>query len=382
MRKEERRAARKRQRNRFLTLWLLFMSIVGLFGIIWIIKEVHTMYTTTVKWENSKINGKYSDTPPEFVRNTISPNMLDDINLLTELNNVVAGLDGLPNQDYKELLKDVETILEKNQITDGDIYKNYETLKMYVEVDDFVDRAYTNPDSGELSALLNKVTQYKLSKNKGQLLDTLNAIAGDYNALNTFVSTYTEYFGENSNGVVKIQNSINNYVSDSMKSEIESKNLTKFGNIKSFYELLTSDKWDSMLKNSNARLKKDDWETFERAFNQFSKSQYRNLSEIKTLEAAQLFGYDIHIDNKEGFVVENNSPVTFYYQGYNVSDKYIDKTLVLHVEVDEIYKPVEKPVESSVSSESSTSTSIGTSISVNPSSSTSSTIPSTSRGGE
>lgn len=392
-RKDRMKNIRKQLRGQKFSRATIFISISAFVISIGLIGFIYTQYQATQKWSNARINGTQSKIPPEFAKNNYSISMLNDINSLSSMTSMLntinhdGGVQAKTITKAQKIAENSEAILKAYKITGGSSYTDLTNLKLDIAEYKIESTAYTEPDSNELGRVINEIKKRNLS-NETQLdttlLSRLSTIANDYQDLNDFVNKYVPEMGTINNGVVTVNKSVDKNLTTDILDNIDNHKLTKFTNIQSLKQLLTTSKWHRVLQNNQNISEHEKWNTTVAVFHALSQSQYISMNKIATLADARKLNATIEGDvAKDGFKILDTSNVTkITVNGTVVKDnQYIRKDANITVTITPTYEKIKESSSSSSSSsiESNDSSSSSNShVSSSSSDSSSSIIPSSS----
>ena len=388
----ERIKKKRKKRSRRFMIGMFVISILSVTVSALIAWSIYDSYQKTHKWDKQAITGTYAQMTPEFAKNHISADMIDDIN---SLSNVTAMLDSVKENNglkdinqAKSTLSNSEKILEKHKIISGEAYDKQEELRLYIEIYDLEQTAYETLDSIKLSQTMNALSSKLVEKNAPHykaIMARLNQIATDYNALNSFVNTYVPILGTIADGTVTVKADVTQATTDEMINRINENNLEKFQNIKTLKELLQSSKWENIIKNNTTISDENKWKERYQVFDSLTKSLYIKESDVTTYADAMNLGLYVEgLVEKEGYEISKKSTVdSIIVEGVKVkSGQYFRKDAKVTVMIKPIYDKLPEPSSSSTSTTSSSSddteTSTTTSISEESSSTTDSSTYSSS----
>lgn len=370
---------RKRRSKRFV-IGILLSSLAGLGIATWLGLLIYDQYQGTKEWSHTKLQGDYATVPPEFVKNTIDPNMVDGINQLSNMKTLVEEIEktGVIDkvEDMTTLINKANDLFEQYNINSGDMVKVKDNLTLYLQIHEIENSAYKNPDNEKLKDAINKLASKVTSDDKDgdkQILIRLNTIAEQYTLLNDFISTYIQKLGTIKDEVLTVNDTIDTNLTSEMIAQIDENKLDKFDKIETIRALLTSNDWNTILNNNDSKRRKGNWEKTKYIFDTLTKGQYVQIGSIRTYKDAQNYGY-AEITGaipKTGYEILSSSNVTsIIYDGRTLSnDQYIKKGTPLKIIINPSYNRIPS---SSTSSSTSSNTSSSTSSSSSTTGSTSS----------
>lgn len=305
------------------------------------------MYQSTKSWKHSKLNTSYADAPAEFVSNQISEDIVGDIEKLTDVQHEldkIAETGDITSKSQK-IYDKVEETLKKLSITSGDSFENVKRLKLYIDISNFIQSAYDNPDSEKLQSLVGTQSREVLDHDRDidkKFLKKLDTVVEDYVQLNDFLNnTLTKIGKVEDNNLV-----IFNYITNIGEVETGLNSLSKFPKINELSKLIHKD--ITRVFTNNRELKEQlDWLQAKAKLDRLN-GEYQKLSEIKTLRDAKRLGYTLNQQySRDGYELSDDSEISsFYYQGRFVDkSNYALKGLKLTVTIDPKWDKSTKVVE-------------------------------------
>lgn len=356
----KRRTAQKEKTKRRLTKsgWV----VVGLSSIsaLTLSGAIVYMYNQTKTWTKSSLGAAYADVPAEFVQDLISPDSIDNVEKLAKVQTFLNKIE----QDEtikdmtmaKSVVSDAKSVLEKLKISSGDAFENTSRLDDYISIIDYEGRAYTEPDTTILQTLLNAENTRVLDHHRDidrTMLKKLQAIVEDYEKVNSFLSGDLSQIGEFKDGTLTLKSS----VTDLSGVLSQMSNLKHYPAIQSLYDVLS--KSSSKALENNKKLEEQlTWLKAKTTLQNLS-GDYVKLSDIKTVKDAKALGYDIKDEKRDGYELDETSPIKTFTQNEQIIDtsKYVKKTVKLTVTIDPKWKKIEtSPSTSSSSSNNSRQT--------------------------
>ena len=364
----ERIKKKRKKRSRRFMIGMFIISILSVTVSALIAWSIYDGYKKTHKWDKQAITGTYAQMTPEFAKNHISADMIDDVNYLsnvTAMLETVKSNNGLKDiNQAKSALANSENILAKYQIISGEAYDKQEELRLYIDIYELEQTAYETLDSVKLSQIMTTLSSKLVEKNASHdkaIMNRLNQIATDYNTLNSFVNTYVPVLGTISNGLVTVKSDVTQATTDEIINSITENKLEKFQNIKTLKELLQSSKWEKIIKNNTTISEENKWKGLYQVFDSLTKSLYIKESDVTTYADAMNLGlYTEGLVAKEGYEISTKSTVdSIIVEGVKVkSGQYFRKDAKVTVMIKPIYDKLPEPSSSSDDTETSTTTSI------------------------
>ena len=305
------------------------------------------MYQSTKSWKHSKLNTSYADAPAEFVSNQISEDIVGDIEKLTDVQHEldkIAETGDITSKSQKIYDKAEET-LKKLSISSGESFENVKRLKLYIDISNFIQSAYDNPDSEKLQSLIGTQSREVLDHDRDidkKFMKKLDTVVEDYVRLNDFLNNTLTKIGKVEDGSLVVFN----YITNIGEVETGLNSLSKFPKINELSKLIHKD--ISRVFTNNRELKEQlDWLQAKAKLDRLN-GEYQKLSEIKTLRDAKRLGYTLNQQySRDGYELSDDSEISsFYYQGRFVDkSNYALKGLKLTVTIDPKWDKSTKVVE-------------------------------------
>lgn len=380
----QKKLEKQRQNDKRFTKSSLLLITIGALVVGGVSSTVVYKYQKTKHWESTVLTKSYDKLPPELVSNHISRNDIKRAKEIVELSDFITSLqkkEGLSASDkttIKDYLKD-EKRLTKG-LTSTDLKDKFAYLHWLTDTQNFIESAYSNPNSQALNNLISQSSKYSSSIDNSYKKQ-LSSIGDDYTALNKFLDETIQVLGTFTNNTLTIKTAVDASDTKLMIKAMDKNDLTRFKPVKKFKELLESDKYQKLLDSNRRYQDKQAWLKYKAAFESLTKSQFYPASSIKTLEDARSLGLSVvNADTRQGYVLQPNSKVTklTLSDGTTVhDDQYIKYGTPLSVTIAATYMKLPESSSSS-SSSSSSRTNSSSSSSTTYSSSTSSRTESSS----
>ena len=192
----------------FRLLLINLLIIGGLSGII------IYRYSRSQTWNSSILANTQNNIDPELARNTYSPEMTRDLRSLSRVADVLqtAQRNGvLAEQDReqaRQVYQNANSILRKYKIKNCQSKDQVDCLKVYLDVDDFLDSAYKIPNAKAVNDLIGRVSNENLHNAEAinnNYLKKLSNVAASYNKLNTFISDAFDILGTSNDGIIDVK---------------------------------------------------------------------------------------------------------------------------------------------------------------------------------
>lgn len=358
----QKKLEKQRRNDKRFTKSSLLLITIGALVVGGVSSTVVYKYQKTKHWESTVLTKSYDKLPPELVSNHISRNDIKRAKEIVELSDFITALqkkEGLSTNDkttIKDYLKD-EKRLTKG-LTSTDLKDKFAYLHWLTDTENFIESAYSDPNSQTLNNLIGQSSKYSSSIDNNYKKQ-LSSIGDDYTALNKFLDETIQVLGTFTNNTLTIKTAVDASDTKLMIKAMDKNDLTRFKPVKKFKDLLESDKYQKLLDSNRRYQDKQAWLKYKAAFESLTKSQFYPASSIKTLEDARSLGLSVtNADTRQGYVLQPNSKVTklTLSDGTTVhDDQYIKYGTPLSVTIAATYMKL--PESSSSSSNSSSSSS-------------------------
>ena len=281
----------------FRLLLINLLIIGGLSGII------IYRYSKSQTWNSSILANTQNNIDPELARNTYSPEMTRDLRSLSRVADVLqtAQRNGvLAEQDReqaRQVYQNANSILRKYKIKNGQSKDQVDCLKVYLDVDDFLDSAYKIPNAKAVNDLIGRVSNENLHNAEAinnNYLKKLSNVAASYNKLNTFISDAFDILGTSNDGIIDVKADVSASDVRSLNKEISKNDLTRYSAVRKFKKLINGSHMTHVIDRNNSQKAKDKWAKALHVFDSMSQSQYQSVSSINNVADAKKA--KIHID--------------------------------------------------------------------------------------
>ena len=356
----QKKLEKQRRNDKRFTKSSLLLITIGALVVGGVSSTVVYKYQKTKHWESTVLTKSYDKLPPELVSNHISRNDIKRAKEIVELSDFITNLqkkEGLSTSDkttIKDYLKD-EKRLTKG-LTSTDLKDKFAYLHWLTDTQNFIESAYSNPNSQTLNNLIGQSSKYSSSIDNSYKKQ-LSSIGDDYTALNKFLDETIQVLGTFTNNTLTIKTAVDASDTKLMIKAMDKNDLTRFKPVKKFKDLLESDKYQKLLDSNRRYQDKQAWLKYKAAFESLTKSQFYPASSIKTLEDARNLGLSVvNADTRQGYVLQPNSKVTklTLSDGTTVhDDQYIKYGTPLNVTIAATYMKLPESSSSSSSSSSS-----------------------------
>lgn len=274
----------------FRLLLINLLIIGGLSGII------IYRYSKSQTWNSSILANTQNNIDPEFARNTYSPEMTRDLRSLSRVNDVLqtAQRNGvLAEQDReqaRQVYQNANSILRKYKIKNGQSKDQVDCLKVYLDVDDFLDSAYKIPNAKAVNDLIGRVSNENLHNAEAinnNYLKKLSNVAASYNKLNDFIADAFNTLGISNNGIIDVKADVSASDVRSLNKEISKNDLTRYSAVRKFKKLINGLHMTHVIDRNNSQKAKDKWAKALHVFSAMSQSQYQSVSSINDVADAK-----------------------------------------------------------------------------------------------
>lgn len=301
------------------------------------------LYNSTKSWKHSRLNTTYADAPAEFVSNQVSEDIVGDIEILSSVQNELSKIEknGDITSKSQKIYDSANSVLQKLKIDSGESYENTERLKTYIEINNFVNTAYKEPNADKLKELISKQTRQVLDHDRDidkKFLSKLDSVVQNYIKVNEFITNVLPALGNVKDNTLIVHNSVTTL------GEFDAKiaEVSIFPKMEELRKLIKKD-IDKILENNKDLQDQLEWLKAKTKLDGL-KGDYVHLSDIKTVKDAKERGYEIiDLDQKDDQELQDDSLIkSFHYDGNEIpSSRYALKTLKLQVKVDAKWKKKE-----------------------------------------
>lgn len=316
---------------------------LSLLATIVLIMLILYLYNSTKSWKHSRLNTAYADAPAEFVSNQVSEDIVGDIEILSSVQNELTKIEknGDITSKSQKIYDSANSVLQKLKIDSGESYENTERLKTYIEINNFVNSAYKEPNADKLRDLISKQTRQVLDHDRDidkKFLNKLDDVVQNYIKVNEFITNVLPALGNVKDNSLIVHNSVTTLGEfDAKISEV-----SIFPKMEELRKLIKKD-IDKILDNNKELQEQLEWLKAKTKLDGL-KGDYVHLSDIKTVKDAKEHGYEIiDLDQKDDQELQDDSLIkSFHYEDNEIpSSRYALKALKLQVKVDAKWKKKE-----------------------------------------
>lgn len=284
----------------FRLLLINLLIIGGLSGII------IYRYSKSQTWNSSVLANTQNNIDPELARNTYSPEMTRDLRSLSRVtdvlqtaqrNGVLAAQD---REQARQVYQKANSILRKYKIKNGQSKDQVDCLKVYLDVDDFLDSAYKIPNAKAVNDLIGRVSNENLHNAEAinnNYLTKLSSVAASYNKLNDFIADAFNTLGISNNGIIDVKADVSASDVRSLNKEISKNDLTKYSAVRKFKKLINGSHMTHVIDRNNSQKAKDKWAKALHVFDSMTQSQYQSVSSINDVADAKKAKIQIDMSN-------------------------------------------------------------------------------------
>lgn len=335
-------------------LMLITLSTIGMIGLIGYV--TWNQYQDTKAWTNTKLTGELKDVPPFLARDYVKAEDKDAVEAWQAVEQSLKEIEtnqGIAKEKrdtYEEILQKAINQQTAYEITTGEIVKNSENLRLYLDIEATMETAYKTPQTKELQDVTNRLYASYMdtpTKTQEMYFEKLRGIAADYQHLSVFLSDTLPTLGVIEEGTLNVATTVGENVTKQVKTVIEEQTLTKFPYVQKLYDLLTGSKWTSILKRNQISREYQKWMAAKEELESLSKTSYYGVSTIVTYQQAMDAGLNVEIQEREGYTIDPNSLVSgIFYEGTLLQgNQYIRYGTPVTVQIKEQYIEIPKPEE-------------------------------------
>lgn len=318
-----------------------------------IAKSMYEKYNDTIKWENSSLQSKVHQIPPELAQNYISVEEQKMLSILTEVNEALTeikknkGIEPGKLDSYWKLYDYATIEIEKSEdhadLLTEDIIGDF---GLYLKADLAIKKAYEILETDKLGEYEETFASRLLEQNNAVdkvFLKRLKTLAKDLSNLEYFSDNAITKLGLIENNVLNVDIKVNRKLTDDLLGQIEKNNLTKFSNIKPLSSILKSEEWDGILSHNQSSLEYYSWKESEKILDSLMKSNYISVSSFKTIEDVTSYSPGIQLEERENYSINKDSSVNaVYFNGEKLKGNlYVKKGTQLNFVIE--YEYTENP---------------------------------------
>lgn len=328
-------------------------------------------YQDTKEWEDTSFGEAMSEVPPFLARNYVRAEDKEAVLIWNEVAQALNQIDtdkGIRDgkrSEYEQILQKSKEEQEAYGLTEGEVPLLNERLSLYLELEDAIQQAYTEPATETLKDVSTRLYSLNVEVQApvhAVYFEKLNTIAADYQALADFLSDTLPMLGTLQEKVLTVNTSMDRDITEAILNQLEEGNLRKFPFLEKLYRLLSGDSWSTILYRNQISRQYQAWMAAKANLEALSKSSYYGVSSIQTYQQATDAGLSVNVEERDGYTVDPNSPVeAISYDGIVLTqDQYIRYGTPVVVELTEKYIPVPEPEGTPTPDEGTTSTLEGT----------------------
>lgn len=325
-----------------MIIGMLIIGSISVYLIYTAYQITMNQYNESLTWENTSYDKPLAEIEPALVSNVVDTNTVTAAETWNELEDYVNSLDG-KGLDRKKADKLMEqaTYWQKIYNLDSDTINR---LSLYLKIEDAIPEAYSTLNTEKLAKLTNSLYNLELKKTTKagqQYMKRLAQVVTDFDEAKSIVTNTILSIGTLKDGVWTIPYTYDR--SDLAKVLEKIQTMRKFPALGNTSEVLSN--VASVLNyNKNAR-EYFAYQKFINRINNTTRSDYMSVSSIYTYGQALANGLTVKVDERQGFIIRQDSPVTgVYYDGVRLENNvYIRNGTDIIVYIDPIYEP--EPVE-------------------------------------
>lgn len=334
---------------------LLWLIIIGSsIAILIIVSLIYRNYSDTKHWNKMNVNEEVHKVPPQLATDYVSQDNQKLMELLSRVDDALSdiedndGIDEADFDDYRRLHEDVSDLQEGMDMDDNELTEPVQTLKLYLDIEQGIRSSYDKPDDEKLSKLTDRLANRFLEDKETDLdevyMGKLEKMAGDYAEIQQTIDDI-DALGDSKDNTLTIKTSATQDATDTILNHIDEHDLTDYRHIGNLQTLLTSSDWDDVLKYTKAEREYNEWQDAKGQLEALAQSDYLPVSAFQTYQDVKDAGYSADIDEKDGYTVDDNSPVTMVtVDGEEVAnDAYFYKSADVAFAIDEEYIEKKQP---------------------------------------
>lgn len=314
-------------------------------------------YLNTVEWTKIKVGGELSTVPPELAKNYVQAEDLDDLTIWTNLDGAITDikrdktLHDSKVAEYEQIYKAAKERQEMRNLNNGDVAKNIENLRLYLDITEAAKTAYTKPNQSVLEPLAHQMERLVLDDNSDvnqAFHKRLQTIGNDYYELQVFMTDTLPLLGTIDNRILTIDRGLTYADTDTIINQIVQKKLTQFTHIDALHQQLISPEWTEILRQNEQLQEYDQWLNQKEIIKHITQADYVDIGSIHTYQDALDLGITVHRIDRENAMIEPHSPIDQILLDGEVltSGMYVKKGTALNATLHEIYTEIEVPNES------------------------------------
>lgn len=333
----------------------MVLVMLGTLYMIWVIGEVTwNQYQDTRQWQKTAYTGELKDVEPMFAKNYVNRDDAIAVEIWQQLEDALQEInknEKVVDTDvarYEDLLNKSIEQQEKYQLETGDVVRNNQRMRLYLDLEKQFPTVYEVPAVKELENLTTRL--YALNLEEPQPVDSiyfdrLQTIANDYQNVSVFLRDFLPKLGLIENQVLIVDKQVGEKTTNTIVTELEEKKLRKFPFLDDLYDLLSSNDWSNVLKRNQITRAYDTWKAAELELTQVRKTDFFAAADILTYQDALDAGLTVEIREWVGYEIDKKSPVAqIRYNGMSITkDQFIRIGTPVIVTLTEKYIKVEEP---------------------------------------
>lgn len=243
---------KKKQAHRKKIFGTTYGAVITLFIIasLSMIVSITYLYRSTKKWESSQSHIQMANIDPEYVTDYPTVDAKAFVEMSEKVNGALKSVEENKKQPANgdDIVKESTSFIQKHHLENSALQSSTERLTTYLAYFDVINTAYTNPNTTKLKETYSKLSNYVIENDRAldkSMIDTLNNIINNYDAMNSFIVNVLPKYGEVKDDKYVIPATISEL--NSLVEEIEK--LKVFPTAASFLTELQNQK-DSIMKNN------------------------------------------------------------------------------------------------------------------------------------
>lgn len=307
---------KKKQAHRKKIFGTTYGAVITLFIIasLSMIVSITYLYRSTKKWESSQSHIQMANIDPEYVTDYPTVDAKAFVEMSEKVNYALKSIDENKKKPAsgEDIIKESTAFIQKHHLENSTLKSSTERLITYMEYFDVTNTAYTNPNTTKLKETYSKLSNYVIESDRELdkvMIDTLNNIINNYDAMNSFIVNVLPKYGEVKDDKYVIPATISEL--NSLVEELQK--LNAFPTAASFLTELQNQK-DSIMKNNKVHSANLNYLEFKALVKKLD-GLYIQRSTIKTYEDVVKNGWKVDGKHKNSDKVKE-----IVYNGIRVEE--------------------------------------------------------------
>lgn len=307
---------KKKQAHRKKIFGTTYGAVITLFIIasLSMIVSITYLYRSTKKWESSQSHIQMANIDPEYVTDYPTVDAKAFVEMSEKVNAALKSVEENKKrpENGDDIVKESTAFIQKHHLENSALQSSTERLTTYLEYFDVTNTAYTNPNTTKLKEIYSKLSDYVIESDRSldkEMIDALNNIINNYDAMNSFIVNVLPKYGEVKDDKYVIPSTVSEL--DSLSEEAEK--LKMFPTATTFLTELQTQK-DSIMKNNKVHAANLNYLEFKALVKKLD-GLYVQRATIKTYEDVVKNGWKVDGKHKNSDKVKE-----IVYNGIRVED--------------------------------------------------------------